>query len=65
MTVIGMSIWGALLIAIACVVLLAVAGGLLTRNTQGRAAESVDPIGDKIQKPSQEFRRPRDEGDLL
>jgi hypothetical protein len=66
MTVIAVSTLGAILIAIGCIALLALAGGALTRNVFGKTAEQIDPIGDRIEPPeSPEFKRPRDEGDLL
>jgi hypothetical protein len=63
MTVIALSTLGAILIVVGCIALLALAGGLITRNVFGKTAEQIDPIGDKIEPPG--FKRPRDEGDLL
>jgi hypothetical protein len=62
MLIVSMSIVGAIVIVVACIALLAIAGGLVMRR-QGDAAERIDPLGDPI-KP-QGFERPRDEGDLL
>ena len=63
MSVVAVSMLGAILIAVGCIALLALAGGLLTQNVFGRTAERVDPLGDPIE--TQDFKRPRNEGDLL
>lgn len=63
MTIVAVSLIGGILIALGCLAALAIAGGLITREVQGRAAERIDPLGDPIQPPH--FERPRDEGDLL
>lgn len=63
MTIMAVAVLGGILIAIACLAALAVAGGLIARGVQGRAAERIDPLGDPIEAP--DFKRPRDEGDLL
>jgi hypothetical protein len=63
MSVVAISTLGAILIAVGCIALLALAGGLITRNAFGRSAERVDPLGDPIEPP--DFKRPRNEGDLL
>jgi hypothetical protein len=61
MFVIAISTIGAILIAVGCIALLALAGGLV--SSFGRTAERVDPVGGRVR--TQDFKRPRDEGDLL
>jgi hypothetical protein len=63
MAVLAVSTVGAILIVVGCVALLAIAGGLIMGGVQGRAAQRADPLGDPIETP--DFKRPRDEGDLL
>jgi hypothetical protein len=60
--VIAISTIGAILIVVGCIALLALAGGLVA-SSSGRNAERVDPLGDRIE--TQDFKRPRNEGDLL
>jgi len=51
MTVVALSLFGAIAIVVACVALLALASGPVIRNVSGRSAESVDPLGDRIDRP--------------
>jgi hypothetical protein len=59
----GVSTVVAIVIVIACVALLALAGGALMGNVFGRTSERADPLGDPIEPPG--FKRPPNEGDLL